>query len=224
MVSIIIPVLNEERAIRELLIRLKKVKGSKEVIVVDGGSTDKTVEIASKYGKVISSQRGRANQMNTGAKAAKGSILWFVHCDSIVSTNSIKAINSVIDQGYNGGGFQLYFYDLNTLFMKFVSKTSNWRAKYLGLYFGDQGLFVKRDVFFALGGYPSIEIMEDWAFSRKFKKYGNIKMASEKIGTSARRFKTGGQLSTLLLMHKMKILYMLGVSPAKLKEIYREAR
>jgi rSAM/selenodomain-associated transferase 2 len=224
MISIILPVLNEEKTIENTLVNLKSLKGDKEIIVVDGGSADDTVRIASQYAKVINSRKGRAFQMNAGAKASRGDILWFVHSDSVVSENSLESIEEAIREGYVGGGFSIYFYDLDTRFMRFVSTTSNWRAKYLGLFFGDQGIFVKRSVFEELGGYKEIELMEDWDFSRRLVKRGKMKLLDTKIGTSARRFKEGGQLRTLLLMHKIKLLYVLGVSPSKLNKMYREAR
>ncbi|GAA0719293.1 TIGR04283 family arsenosugar biosynthesis glycosyltransferase [Clostridium malenominatum] len=223
-ISIIIPILNEEKVIESFLRELSTLKGEKEIILVDGGSTDNTVEIASKYGKVVKSKKGRAFQMNAGAKAATGEVFWFLHCDSKIEEDSLNRIEKAINEGYVGGGFSLNFYDLNSKFMKFVSITSNWRAKYLGYYFGDQAIFVKKEIFEAMGGFKEIDIMEDWDFSCKLKKIGKMKMIKSTVGTSARRFKQGGQLKTLLLMHKIKILYMLGVSPSKLNKIYREAR
>ncbi|QUH24594.1 TIGR04283 family arsenosugar biosynthesis glycosyltransferase [Serpentinicella alkaliphila] len=224
MVSIIIPVLNEERKVRGILEQVTLLGGEKEIIIVDGGSTDNTVAIASKYGRVIHSEKGRSKQMNSGAKESNGDILWFVHSDSIINVEALSAIEESIKSGYTGGGFSLYFYDYDTIFMKFVAATSNIRAKYLGIYFGDQGIFVRKDVFLELGGYPNIELMEDWELSKRLFKSGKIKILSIPIGTSARRFQNGGQLRTLLFMHKIKLLYVLGVPPSKLSKMYREVR
>ncbi len=224
MISIIVPVLNEEKNIEKLLTRLNALHGEKEIIIVDGGSTDKTVNIAAKYGIVVESSKGRAIQMNTGANLAKGDILWFVHSDSVVSDDSLSKIKRTIEEGHIGGGFSLYFYDLETLFMRYVAWTSNLRAKYLGLIFGDQGLFVRKDIFKRLGGYKEIELMEDWEFSKSLHKLGKTKIINSKIGTSARRFKTGGQLRTFFFMQKIKLLYVLGTTPSRLSQIYREVR
>ena len=224
MVSIIIPVLNEEKNIEKTLTQFNELKGDKEIIVVDGGSRDNTKEIAERIAKVIDSEKGRANQMNKGAQKASGDILWFVHSDSVISKNSIEELKLAIDQEYVGGGFSLKFYDYNTLFMKYISITSNLRAKYLGLYFGDQGIFVKKSVFESLGGYPRQEIMEDWEFSLSMKKVGKLKLISTPISTSSRRFKNGGQLRTHLLMHKIKLMYLLGTPTDKLVKMYKDVR
>lgn len=224
MVSIIIPVLNEEKNIENILLKLTKLKISKEIIVVDGGSTDNTALIASKYAKVISSKKGRAKQMNCGALISKGDILWFLHCDSKISENSLESIEKAIDKGYDGGCFSLYFYDYNTPFLKYISYTSNLRAKYLKLYFGDQGIFIKKNVFKKLGGYPDIPLMEDLELSIRLKKIAKTIVLKDKIGTSARRFVEGGIFKTFLLMQYIKLLYILKFPIEKIASIYKDIR
>lgn len=224
MISIIIPVLNEKNKIHSLLMELSKLQGDNEILIIDGGSTDGTQAVAAKYGTVILSEKGRAKQMNKGAKTAKGDILWFVHADSKVSSDSINEINAVIDNGYIGGGFSLKFYDCSSIFLKYISKSSNIRANRFGLFYGDQGIFVKSQLFHKLGGFPSQDLMEDLELSLLLRKAGKLKLIDSPIGTSARRFKLNGMIKTHLLMHKIRFLYFLGISTKKLAKMYGEAR
>lgn len=223
-ISIIIPVLNEEKTIENTIKNLMNIRGNKEIIIVDGGSNDKTVQIAKCLTKVVCSPKGRANQMNAGARIAEGNILWFVHSDSIVDENSLINIRKAIEEGYKAGGFKLYFYDDKSSFMKYISFTSNLRAKYLNIYFGDQGIFVEKNLFNNLDGFKRIYLMEDWELSKRISKEEKMKLLDCSIGTSARRFNNGGKLKTHLLMHKIKILYLLGICDKKLSMIYKEAR
>ncbi|KRQ85798.1 N-glycosyltransferase [Caloramator mitchellensis] len=224
MVSIIIPVLNEEKNIERLCNNLKILEGSKEIVFVDGGSTDSTVKIASRYGKVLISPKGRAIQMNIGAINTLGDILWFVHADSLLNPNSLSEIDKTIKSGYIGGAFKMFFYDYTSPFLKYIEKTSNLRAKILKLYFGDQGIFIRKDIFLESGGFPNIPIMEDLQFSLNIKKYGKFKLVNCNIGTSSRRFINRGVIKTFLLMQKLKLLYFIGVPPEKLQILYRDER
>jgi rSAM/selenodomain-associated transferase 2 len=224
LVSIIVPVYNEEKNIEGIIRTLESLEGEKEIIVVDGESLDNTFEQASKLSNTIRVKKGRANQMNQGAAAAQGDILWFVHADSKLQKDSIRHIEDAVSEGNVGGGFSIYFYDYNTKFMRYISSTSNRRSILTGLFYGDQGIFVKRKTFFEVGGFPDMELMEDFKFSRIIRKAGKMKLLEKSIGTSARRYKNGGQLRTHLMMHRIRIMYLLGVSPRRLNKIYGESR
>ena len=224
MVSIIVPVYNEEKNMEEIIRTLESLEGEKEIIVVDGESLDNTFEESLKLSNTIRAKKGRANQMNQGAAAAQGDILWFVHADSKLEKDSIRHIEDAISEGYVGGGFSIYFYDYDTKFMRYISSTSNRRSILTGLFYGDQGIFVERKTFFEVGGFPDMELMEDFKFSRIIRKAGSMKLLEICIGTSARRYKNGGQIRTHLLMHRIRIMYLLGVSPRRLNKIYGETR
>lgn len=224
MISIVVPVLNEEKTIESTLLQLTSLDGDKEIIVADGGSSDRTVEIAGAYAKVVVSEKGRGMQLNAGAKATVGDVLWFVHSDSRVNEGSLSAIQSAISSGHRLGCFSLYFFDRDTAFMRWLASSSNRRAKFLGLSYGDQGIFVERKLFSELGGFKEICLMEDWDFSIRARKKTKLKLLKTNIGTSARRFTNGGCLKTLLKMHKIKLLYALGTDPEELMRIYREER
>ncbi|AGB41129.1 glycosyl transferase [Halobacteroides halobius DSM 5150] len=226
LISVIIPVLNEETTITTTLKQVHNLTGAKEIIVVDGGSQDKTVELATKLAdKVCQTQAGRGHQMNVGAKEASGDILFFLHSDSQLETDALLAIGDALeDKRVIGGCFNFKIND-DAWPLKFISWTSNLRAKYLNLIFGDQGIFVRADIFSQVGGYPEQELMEDWEFSRRLTKTeGKLVQLEPKIYTSARRWHESGIWKTIFLMHKIKFLYLLGVKPYKLREIYHDAR
>ncbi|UFT98640.1 TIGR04283 family arsenosugar biosynthesis glycosyltransferase [Radiobacillus kanasensis] len=219
-ISIIIPTWNEEDHILPLLDVLSQLSDI-EIIIADGGSEDRTCSIAEKYGQVISCERGRACQMNSGANQAKGEILWFLHADSLVTSNLDDSIRTAMeDPSVIGGGFSMYFDD-SSFMLDLIARGSNFRAKYFHLYFGDQGFFIRRSVFEEVGGFPLVSLMEDWMLSRITRNKGKLKLLSDPIVTSSRRFRKNGILPTFLLMQKIKILFILGVPTAKLERMYR---
>ena len=224
-ISVIIPVLNEEKTIVDTLEHVNGLAAKKELIVVDGGSIDQTPQLAEGLAdKVCHTKAGRGHQMNYGAQVANGDILFFLHSDSWLESGSLLALREVMkDQTIAGGCFSLKIAD-DSWPLRFISWTSNLRAKYLNLIFGDQGIFVRKDIFEKVGGYPEIELMEDWEFSRQLAKGRKLVQLDHQIYTSARRWKEQGIWQTIWLMHKIKFLYLMGVKPAKLKDIYHDAR
>ena len=224
MISIIVPVLNEAKNITRLISSLQGLEGDKEIIISDGGSEDNTKELAEQFNvTVITSKSGRAFQMNAGANISHGQVLWFVHADSQVSSSSLHDINNVINKGAAGGFFKLRFYDSDDRFMNFIARTSHTRAKNFCLIFGDQGLFLRRDIFNELGGFAEIHLMEDWEISRRLRrlhKTGKIFALDTIINTSARRYITHGRFKTWLKMNIVKALYILGCPTKILRYIY----
>ena len=224
-VSVIVPVLNEAERIETLVSSLLELEGGKEIIISDGGSTDGTIDRLKRFEgiSVTNAKSGRASQMNAAASYASGDILWFVHADSEVSPSSIRDIESAIGAGAEGGFFRIHFYDADDCFMKFIERTSHTRAKNFCLIFGDQGLFLRRDIFQELGGFADVELMEDWEISRRLRKLhsrGLIHALDTVIGTSARRYIKNGRFSTWLKMNIVKALYILGVPTKILRAIY----
>lgn len=226
LISVIIPVLNEESTIETTIQQVENLAGNKEIVVVDGGSKDQTYSLAKELtDKVYQTRPGRGHQMNLGAKEATGDILFFLHSDSKLEHNALLSIKKAMEDDRVIGGCFKFKIDDDCWPLKFISWTSNLRAQYLNLMFGDQGIFVRKSVFDKVGGYPDQELMEDWEFSRKLDKFeGELVQLDVKIYTSARRWHKFGIWKTILLMHKIKFLYMLGVSPSKLRETYRDAR
>lgn len=224
LVSAVIPTLNEGDRIGPLIQSLRDLPGEKEIIVADGGSTDGTVETTEGLGVlVVHASSGRAAQMNAGAKNATGEVFWFVHADSLLAPSSLEDIERAVSGGAAGGFFRLRFYDADDRFLRFIERTSHTRAKDFCLIFGDQGLFLRRDVFEELGGFAPLALMEDWELSRRLRslhKQGLIRALDAPIGTSARRYLQNGRFRTWLKMNIVKALYILGVPTERLRRIY----
>ncbi len=220
LVSIVIPVLNESVLITKHLSFFSKLHSSvNEVIFVDGGSTDDTVAQLSAAGYcVVSSLLGRANQMNAGAAHARADSILFLHAD-IEAPNNFKELLSIIPR-YSWGFFKVRLRHPHWVY-RLVSSGINMRARLFQVATGDQGIFVKKALFNQLGGFPSIELMEDVALSRMLKKHVAPKEINEYLHVSARRWELRGVMRTIFLMWGIQLAYMLGVSPKRLANWYR---
>lgn len=221
-VSIIIPVLNEEKTIGFLLQYLKREQFGyvEETLVVDAGSEDKTRDIAEKNGaKVISvNRRNRAFQMNEGAKKAQADILYFLHADTIPPVHYDLKIVREIKGGYTAGCFRLKFDD-NHPILKLYAMGSRLRTTWVR--FGDQSLFVERNAFHKIGGYDnSLTIMEDQKIVRELKRSGRFKLLKEPVTTSARKYRQQGVIRLQLIFTLIWLGYYLGVSQEVLKNFY----
>ncbi len=221
LVSIIIPVLNEEDAIKSLLEQLQVYRQQgHEVIVVDGGSVDKTISISKPLAnKVITAKPGRALQMNSGATQSENDILWFLHADTLIPDNVITQIQQVLTNN-NWGRFNIKLSGSNILF-RMIENMINFRSCFSGIATGDQGIFVKREIFNSVNGYSDIPLMEDVALSKKLKKISRSVCLKERLVTSSRRWEKKGIISTVWLMWKLRFLYWTGVNPERLAQRYK---
>ena len=224
-VSIIIPTYNEETTIERLLETLEPLKGRCEILCVDGGSTDRTLKLLNGEYPVISSEKGRAKQMNRGAMASHGEVLFFLHCDSEVPANALEEIERVM-QNYRAGCFGIAFHSYN-FFMFTCRVISNHRVKDRKVMFGDQGIFVERELFMEAGMFPDMPILEDYQFSITLKEKGiRLGMTRSRIYTSDRRFQgnTVEKLKLMWLMNRLRAMYRDGVPVEEIARLYGDVR
>jgi len=224
-ISIIIPVLNEEKELRRTLTSLLVTK-NEELIIVDGGSKDRTVDIAKEFtSNVYQTVRGRAHQMNYGAREAAGDLLLFFHSDCVLPRNAYKLIRETLSDGsVSAGAFDLSI-DHDSFCYRIIEKGANIRSRVTSIPYGDQGLFLSKDLFVQIGGYPDIPIMEDIAIAKELRQAGRIRFLKEKVKTSPRRWIAEGPVFTTMRDWMIALLYgTFNVPPDKLSNFYRDVR
>jgi rSAM/selenodomain-associated transferase 2 len=223
-ISVIIPALNEETTIAASLRALSTLE-PQQIIVVDGGSRDRTVEICRQFPvEVAASERGRARQMNCGAALANGDVLLFLHADTRLPLSAFQDVAQALNNPKClGGRFDVELEGAHWV-LKIISALINYRSRMTKVGTGDQAIFVRRKVFQRLGGYPDIPLMEDIAFGRAIKRLGEVACLRSRVITSARRWESDGIWRTIVKMWMLKFLYLAGVSPARLKRYYADAR
>jgi rSAM/selenodomain-associated transferase 2 len=221
--TVIVPALNEAAGIVPTLARLEALRRARhEVIVVDGGSRDGTPSLAEPLcDHVLSAPRGRARQMNAGAAAARGDVLWFLHADTLAPERAADAIVAALaDPARCWGRFRVRLTGRAPA-LRVVERAMNLRSCLSGIATGDQGIFVRRTVFEAVGGYPPIDLMEDVALSRRLKAIARPLCLRQQLVTSSRRWEERGILRTILLMWRLRLAYALGADPKRLARLYR---
>jgi rSAM/selenodomain-associated transferase 2 len=244
-ITVVIPTLNEERTI---LITLSRTVGMgfDELIVVDGGSHDRTREIVQAFASapaiihqrsvlspqpsalspvsLLTAPPGRARQMNAGGASSKGDVLLFLHADTSLPSDARQAVERALeDPACVGGRFDVRF-ERDSGLGWLISRMMNLRSRWTGIATGDQAIFVRRSVFEQLGGYSDLPIMEDVDFTRRLKRTGLVAALRSKVTTSYRRWGTGGPLRTILLMWVLRFLYWIGISPHSLTRLYTAVR
>jgi rSAM/selenodomain-associated transferase 2 len=222
LISIIMPVLNEAKTLPACLQPLQPLRQKNcELIVVDGGSADRSVEIATPLAdQVLLTGKGRAVQMNAGARIARGEILWFLHSDTLPPAGAEELIRCALSNPTRAWGRFDVQLSSPRLLLRVVAVLMNARSRLTGIATGDQGIFVRRSVFAQVGGYPEIPLMEDIALSQTLKWITRPVCLRQRLVTSSRRWENNGIWKTILLMWRLRLAYFLGVDPTRLARLY----
>lgn len=221
--SIIIPTLDEAHAIAAMLRALAPLRGrGAEVIVVDGGSTDRTAGLAAPFADlVLTAPRGRARQMNAGAAAARGEVLLFLHADTRLPHAADRLIATALaPPDASWGRFDVTISG-RSRWLPLVAALMNLRSRLTGIATGDQALFVRRALFERIGGFPDQPLMEDIELARRLRRVARPVCLTQRVTTSGRRWDARGAVPTILLMWWLRAQYFFGVSPARLAMRYR---
>lgn len=232
MISVIIPTYNEEARIEHAIASVLRCRDETEIeiIVADGGSTDGTVSLAGAYVRVVCSETGRAHQLNAAVERARGDIFFFLHAHVTLPAGALEMIDRAINaEAKDGGGFSNIFSEHNRK-IKRLGRVLNLRFRdndHSGntLFFGDNGIFVRREVFEALGGFKTMPIMEDYDFSTRMReRFEVVRISEPKLVVSPRRHVEAGFVRTRIQWILTRRLYELGVSPDHLARWYPKVR
>jgi rSAM/selenodomain-associated transferase 2 len=219
-VSIIIPVFNEASLMRPFLQHLRERAPEAEIIVADGGSSDGTDRLAAGFcDRLVESDRGRARQMNTGARAARGEILWFVHVDARLPVQCLDEIARIMDDpNVVGGYFRIRL--PRGLVYRLTDSFAHYAGILLRMRCGDHGIFCRRAAFLDIGGFPEVPLMEDVEFLRRLRRCGRVKYSERRLLVSPRRYESVGRVRLTLAYGLIATLYVFGVPLSMLASIY----
>jgi len=221
--TVVVPTLNEAERIVACLQPLRAWrKHGTELIVADGGSTDTTVVLAKPWADhVLVGPRGRAKQMNLGASMATGDVLLFLHADTQLPADAPAVLEAALtDAQVSWGRFDVQI-DGESPLLKLVAALMNLRSRHSGIATGDQAMFVRRDVFQRVGGFPDQPLMEDIELSKRLRKLSRPACLRQRVITSGRRWEQHGVLRTIVLMWMLRALYWIGLPAERLARMYR---
>ncbi len=219
-VSVVIPALNEEEWIAGA-VQSAFGAGAAEVILVDGGSYDRTTRFATAAGaRILLAEPMRARQLNRGAQSASNASLIFLHADSRLPAGAAAAVEEALDHNIVFGGFRIQFSELGRR-LRLAENMINFRSILMRAPWGDQAQFIRRDMLLASGGFPDIPIMEDYELARRMKRKGGVRVLPLTVTTSGRRFLQKGLWRTAAINWSIIWRYHRGVSPEELARIYR---
>lgn len=220
LISVIIPALNEAGNLARAIASARS-PSTAEIIVVDGGSQDATLEIGAKCGaKTLVCEKGRARQMNAGAAAAVGEVLLFLHADTCLPNGFDNYIPRLLSSpGSAAGAFQ-FTLDGPERALRLVERMVNWRSDLLQMPYGDQAIFMTADMYHEVGGFPDIPIMEDFELMLRLRRRGRIRIAPIPVLASARRWQTMGTVKQTIINQAVIVAYGLGVAPSRLARWY----
>ena len=221
-ISIIVPALNEAATIQQFLRQLRNRVGAAEILLVDGGSSDQTRERAGDVcDRILTAKSNRAVQMNTGAKAASGDILWFLHADCKVPEACLEKIERALRNPATVGGFFRIRIPRPDLVYRLTDGLAHYAGLLLRMRFGDHGFFCRRTAFEKIGGYPDVPLMEDAEFFRKLRRLGRVEVIPARLLVSPRRYEAVGPLRLTLTYGFIAMLYAARVPLPILAGIYR---
>ena len=224
MISVIVSIYDEETILAGNTHKFCALGEHAELIFVDGGSSDKSAEIASRCGRTFCSPKGRALQMNHGARGAGGDTLLFLHADTTILPQTLNSIETQIRKNGFVGGCLTQRIDSKKIIYRFIESHGNIRARIKKIFYGDQGIFVTKEAFLKAGGFPAVPIMEDVLFTKKLRKLGKVTVLPDEILVSSRRWDKGGILKTILIHNLIVALFCFKFPLQKIKKLYGDVR
>jgi rSAM/selenodomain-associated transferase 2 len=221
-ISIVVPTLNEADLIQPFLRQLHERAAGAEIIVADGGSSDGTAELAMALcHRIVHASPGRAVQMNAGALAARGEILWFLHVDATVPTECLNEIGRIMGSPEVAGGFFRIRLPRPQPIYRLTDGFAHYAGLLLGMRCGDHGIFCRRNVFLEIGGFPEVPLMEDVKFFRRLRRCGRVRHSRKRIVVSPRRYESIGPARLTFAYGLIATLYFFGTSLLTLAAMYQ---